>query len=412
MNAPSLATGSAGARPSILILIALAAVSPLGINMYLPSMPGMARSFGVDFATVQLTLSLYFAAVACGQLVVGPLSDRFGRRPVVLAGLALFVTGSLICLAAPTIWILIAGRVIQALGGCAGLALSRAIVRDIYPRDEAASMLGYVIMGMAIAPMIAPSIGGLLDVLYGWQATFAFLALFGGAVLVFALTTLHETAPARSGSPDTGALIRSYRLLVASPAFWGYTLTIAFSSAVFFAFLSGASYVMVDILGRSPAEYGLYFVVVSGGYVVGNFTSGRFARHLGPHRMMLGGVLLSLASVAVMAGAFAAGWIAPLTLFGPMFFVGAGNGFVMPNGIAGAVSVRPEVAGAAAGLSGSFQIGGGALVTPVVGALLDDSVWPLVGVMATCALLALATLCLLRRRPPPAPPARSVSPPA
>ncbi|MFA7670371.1 MAG: MFS transporter, partial [Burkholderiaceae bacterium] len=163
----------------LLMLIAVAAVSPLGINLYLPSMPGMTVALGVDYAAVQFTLSVYLAAVALGQLVIGPISDRYGRRPVLLGGLIMFVLGSVVCMLAPSIGVLNVGRVIQALGGCAGIALSRAIVRDLYDRTQAASMIGYVTMGMAVAPMVAPTIGGLLEALHGWRAAFGFLALFG-----------------------------------------------------------------------------------------------------------------------------------------------------------------------------------------------------------------------------------------
>ena len=168
MTRTNVAAVQPAAKPSfIALLIAVSAVSPLGINMYLPSMPGMARAFGVDFATIQLTLSLYLAAMAFGQLVIGPLSDRFGRRPVLLIGLTVFVLGSIVCLTAPTVGLLIFGRVVQAIGGCAGITLSRAIVRDLYARNQVASMIGYVTMGMAVAPMIAQTIGGVLETLYG-----------------------------------------------------------------------------------------------------------------------------------------------------------------------------------------------------------------------------------------------------
>ena len=188
--------------PRMALLIAIAAVSPLGINLYLPSMPGMARALGVDFTTIQLTLSLYLAAMAVGQLIIGPLSDRFGRRPVLLIGLTVFVIGSLICLAAQNVGLLIFGRVVQAFGGTAGITLSRAIVRDLYGRNQVASMIGYVTMGMAVAPMIAPTIGGVLETLFGWRASFAFLMVFGGLALLFAFWHLSETNRNR-GSAET-----------------------------------------------------------------------------------------------------------------------------------------------------------------------------------------------------------------
>jgi DHA1 family bicyclomycin/chloramphenicol resistance-like MFS transporter len=387
--------------PSIALLIAVAAVSPLGINMYLPSMPGMARAFGVDFTTIQLTLSLYLAAMALGQLIVGSLSDRFGRRPVLLIGLLVFVIGSLICLSAQNVGVLIVGRIVQAVGGCAGITLSRAIVRDLYERNQVASMIGYVTMGMAVAPMLAPTIGGVLDTFYGWRASFAFLMIFGAAALLFAFLFLAETNRNRGVAGSVRQLWSSYSVLFRSRLFWGYTLAASFISAVFFAFVAGAPYVMIELMGRSPAEYGFYFAIVPSGYILGNFITGRFANRIGPNRMIIIGTIMALISVAAMAGIFATGVLHPVALFGPMFFIGAGNGLVLPSGIAGAVSVKPDVAGAAAGLSGSIQIGFGALVAPLIGATLDTTIWPLIVIMAVCSLLAIASFTLVVGRHKP-----------
>ena len=396
MTRTNVAAVQPAAKPSfIALLIAVSAVSPLGINMYLPSMPSMARAFGVDFATIQLTFSLYLAAMAFGQLIIGPLSDRFGRRPVLLAGLTVFVLGSLVCLTAPSVGLLIFGRVVQAIGGCAGITLSRAIVRDLYGRNQVASMIGYVTMGMAVAPMIAPTIGGILETLYGWRASFVFLIVFGALALLFASWQLHETNHNRGSTGSARQLLHSYLSLFQTRLFWGYSLTASFVSAVFFAFVAGAPYVMIELMGRSPAEYGFYFAIVPSGYILGNFASGRFAGEVGPNRMILTGTSVTLASVAAMAMAFAMGSLHPAALFVPMFFIGVGNGLVLPSGIAGAVSVRPEVAGAAAGLSGSLQIGFGALVAPAVGATLNSTVWPLIAIMAVCSLLAIASFGLV-----------------
>ncbi|MXQ12207.1 multidrug effflux MFS transporter [Microvirga makkahensis] len=399
MTHTSAAARQPAAKPSfIALLIAASAVSPLGINMYLPSMPGMARAFGVDFATIQLTLSLYLAAMAIGQLIIGPLSDRFGRRPMLLAGLLVFVFGSFVCLTAQNVGMLIIGRIVQAIGGCAGITLSRAIVRDLYGRNQVASMIGYVTMGMAVAPMIAPTIGGVLETLYGWRASFVFLMVFGSLILVVAYWQLRETNHNRDAAGSVRHLMHSYLTLFGSRLFWGYTLSASFVSAVFFAFVAGAPYVMIELMGRSPAEYGFYFAIVPSGYILGNFASGRFAGRIGPNRMILAGTLVTLASVASMAVTFALGFLHPVALFAPMFFIGLGNGLVLPSGIAGAVSVKPEVAGAAAGLSGSLQIGFGALVAPVVGATLGATVWPLITIMVVCALFALASFGLVAER--------------
>ncbi|MFC1459997.1 multidrug effflux MFS transporter [Microvirga arabica] len=403
MNHHNAAVAGPAVKPGLIaLLIAVSAVSPLGINMYLPSMPGMARALGVDFTTIQLTLSLYLGAMALGQLIIGPLSDRFGRRPVLLIGLLTFVAGSILCLLAQSIGVLIFGRIVQAIGGCAGITLSRAIVRDLYGRNQVASMIAYVTMGMAVAPMIAPTIGGLLETFFGWRASFAFLIVFGGLALVFAYWWLRETNHNRASGEAVRELLQGYGSLFRSRLFWGYTLVTSFVSAMFFAFLAGAPYVMIELLGRSPAEYGFYFAMVPCGYILGNFVTGRIAGTMGPNRMILAGTLLSLVSIAAMAVLIASGFLVPVALFGPMLFIGVANGLVLPSGIAGAVSVRPDLAGAASGLSGSFQIGFGALVAPVVGAALSSTVWPLISIMTICSMLAIASLALVAGQRVPA----------
>jgi MFS transporter, DHA1 family, multidrug resistance protein len=403
MNHTTAAVAQRAASPGfIALLIAVSAVSPLGINMYLPSMPGMARALGVDFTTIQLTLSLYLGAMAVGQLVIGPLSDRFGRRPVLLIGLFTFVVGSAICLLAQSIGVLIFGRIVQAIGGCAGITLSRAIVRDLYGRNQVASMIAYVTMGMAVAPMIAPTIGGLLETFFGWRASFAFLIGFGGLALLFAYWRLDETNHSRSAGESVRELLKGYGSLFRSRQFWGYTLVTSFVSAMFFAFLAGAPYVMIELLGRSPAEYGFYFALVPCGYMLGNFATGRIAGTMGPNRMILAGIMLSLASIAAMAALIAAGFLVPVALFGPMLFIGVANGLVLPSGIAGAVSVRPDLAGAASGLTGSLQIGFGALVAPIVGAALGSTAWPLIAIMAICSCLAIVSFALVAGQRAPA----------
>jgi len=387
------------------MLILVAAISPLGINLYLPSMPEMARSLQVDFAAVQVSLSVYLAAVAVGQLVVGPLSDHYGRRPVLLAGLALFVLGSVLCAVAPDPLVLNLGRIVQGFGGCAGIALSRAIVRDLYDRQRAASMIGYVAMGMSVAPMVAPTIGGVLESVFGWRASFVFLGGFGLVTLVVVFSLLHETLPAKRGlatpvADDAGTvsrLLSGYAFLLRSRPFWGYAMATSFTSGVFYAFIAGAAYVMIEMMGRSPVEYGIYFGLVAVGYIVGNFVSARFGQRVGHARLIRVGLGMAPACVAAMALCFAWDWLHPMALFGPMFMVGMANGLVMPGCIAGAVSVRPEAAGAASGLAGSIQIGLGALIAPLVGAIMGTSVWPLVAVMMACAVLALGVFRLTRR---------------
>ncbi len=394
----TLGSATAPARRSfILLLVTVAAVSPLGINLYLPSMPGMASALGVDYAAIQFTLSVYIAAVAAGQLVIGPISDRYGRRPVLLGGLALFVVGSVICMLAPNIGTLVAGRVIQALGGCAGIALSRAIVRDLYDRDHAASMIGYVTMGTAVAPMVAPTIGGVLEAAFDWRSGFAFLTVFGIGALWATYHRLHETAPRVGEASSASALARDYGALLRSRLFWGYALTASGTAAAFFAFVGGGAYVVINLMGKTPVEYGMYFALVTLGYMLGNFGSGRYATRFGPLRMMHVGLVVAMTAAFVMAGLYWAGVMHPMAIFLPMLLLAMGNGLTLPSCIAGAVSVNPQVAGAASGLSGSIQMGVGAVVATVVGLQLQGSAWPLIAALVGCTVFSFVSLRLLVR---------------
>ncbi|MAA99887.1 MAG: MFS transporter permease [Stappia sp.] len=392
----SLPTDVAARRPTIALLVAVSAVNPLALNIYLPSMPSLAGVFDTSAGVVQLILSLYLAAVAVAQIAIGPLSDRHGRRPVLVWGLGIFVIGSLVCALADTISVMIAGRVLQAVGGCAGIVLGRAIVRDLYDRSQAASMIGYVTMGLAVAPMIGPAIGGLLHEQFGWRTNSWLMLVAGLAVFAWAYFELHETNHARVREGGLRGLARTYAVLLRSPLFLAYATTAAFTSGVFFTFLGGAPFVSVKLLDMTPSEYGFYFMMVAGGYIVGNWLSGRFSARVGLGRMINAGNVTVVIAVGAIAASFGLGYIHPLSLFLPMFLVGIGNGMTLPNAIAGAVSVRPDLAGAASGFSGSLQIGAGAVASALCGWLLSGvlwpgTIWPMVLVMASsCVVTVIA----------------------
>ena len=375
--------------PHILTLVLAASTGALAINIFLPSLPGIARHFDADYAVVQLTVSLYLAATAIFQLGIGPASDRFGRRPVMLACFGLFMVGSLATIMAPTIEFLLAARVLQAFAA-AGIVLSRAIVRDTVSTEDAASQIGYVTMGMAVVPMIAPAIGGMLDEAYGWQAAFMLTLGFGAVAFLVVFLDLGETNHHRSSSMI--AQFRTYPVLFRSRRFWGYTLTAAFTSGTFFAFLGGGPYVATEILGLRPSQYGLYFALLSAGYMAGNFLSGRYARRIGINLMMLAGNVVTAIGMIVSLCLFSAGFDHPLSLFGPVAVVGVGNGLTLPSANAGIVSVRPQLAGSASGLGGALQIGGGATLSVLAGALLtpQSGPFPLLWVMLVSALGAIA----------------------
>ncbi|TWH01260.1 DHA1 family bicyclomycin/chloramphenicol resistance-like MFS transporter [Mesorhizobium sp. J18] len=375
--------------PHILTLVTATATGAVAMNVFLPSLPGMARHFEADYGVVQLAVSLYLAAMAVLQLGIGPASDRFGRRPVMLVSFAIFILSTAAAVAAPTIEFLLGCRILQAFAA-SGMVLSRAIVRDTVGPDEAASRIGYITMGMALAPMIGPVIGGVLDELYGWQATFMLMLAFGLIAFAVVFFDLGETNMAASSS--IAEQMGNYPQLFGSRRFWGYTATAAFTSGSFFAFLGGGPYVATEILHLSPSGYGLYFVLLSVGYMLGNYASARHSRTVGINRMMLLGNVISTVGVLLSMSLFAAGYFHALALFGPIFFVGVGNGVTMPNANAGIVSVRPHLAGSASGLGGALQIGGGAALSVAAGALLsqESGPSPLLWVMLVSSLAAVA----------------------
>lgn len=375
-------------RPSLLILVAVTAVNPLALNLYVPSMPSVQSEFGAAASAVQLTLSLGLLGTAIIQLLIGPLSDQYGRRPVLLSGLVIAVLASFYCALAPSLDSLIVGRVLQVAGGAAGLVLGRAIVRDTHSTNEAASMLGYVTMGMAMAPMIGPIIGGLLDDLFSWRAGFHFSGLFALIVLIAAWFNLRETNQHIGQAKRPSDLLRDYRHLLGLRPFWVYTAVSACSAASFFSFLGGAPYVSRSLFDMSPTEYGLYFVLVAGGYSLGNFFSGRYSAMVGLFRMMLIGNLITLFACGSLVILSLVSLESPQILFSAMFFLGIGNGVTLPNSNAGVVSVLPRLAGSASGLSGSLVTMVSAAASYLVALVLSDTMLPMALFMSSFALLA------------------------
>jgi len=394
-------TLSAHPWPLLALLIAATAVGPLSLNILAPALPNLIVTFGAPAGTVQLTLSLYLLGMAISQLVLGPLSDRFGRRPVMLAGLALTVVASFAALATSSIGGLIVARTCQAFGATTGIVIGRAVIRDLYDRDRAASMIGWVTMAMVIAPMIAPIIGGALDTVLGWRAIFAFVGLFAGTVLCWIAWRLPETREVATGE-GLGHFFAVAAGLLASRRFLGYALAAALNAAMFYTFLGGAPHVVVTIMHRTSVEYGIWFLAISATYMVGNFTAGRWSSRYGVDAMVRYGV-----AVTVLGAAVGIVWIliephgGPHVIFAPQMIIGFASGFMLPNAIAGAVSVRPQAAGAASGLVGFTQMGLGAASAQLIGHLLEGAATALplaLVVLALCALSLVAFFGLMRRR--------------
>ena len=383
--------------PHIFTLILLTGLGALSLNMFLPSLPRMADHFATDYTLMQLSVALYLAVNAGLQILIGPISDRYGRRPVLLWGVGIFLVATIGCIFAPNIEVFLFFRMMQAVV-VAGLVLGRAVVRDMYPADQAASQIGYVTMGMAVAPMIGPAIGGVLDEAFGWQSNFWLLFGLGALVLWLTWRDLGETA--RASSSSFAAQFRQYPELFASRRFWGYCLASAFASGAFFAYLGGAPYVGSVVFGLSPAEVGLYFGAPALGYFFGNWVSGRYSMRVGINMMILVGAVVSAAGLVLSLVLFALGLKTALVFFGFMTFVGFGNGMVMPNATSGMLSVRPHLAGTASGLGGAIMVGGGAALSALAGLMLTESrgAYPLLWLMLSASLLAVVAILYTIRR--------------
>lgn len=383
--------------PKIATLILLAGLSALTMNIFLPSLPGMADYFGVSYGLMQQSVPLYLALSAGLQIVIGPISDRFGRRKVLIGSLVLFLIATVGTLLAPTAGVFLAFRMAQAVIA-SGMVLSRAVVRDMVADEKAASMIGYVTMGMSLVPMIGPVIGGMLDDAYGWKANFALLLGLGIGVLALVWADLGETAALRRTS--LVAQIRTYPALLTSRRYWGYTLAAAFASGCFFAYLGGAPFVGDRIFHLSSTHVGTLFALTAIGYAAGNFVAGRYSVRVGMNRMVLLGTLVTSFGLSLLALLTWAGLSGPTVFFGLTVFMGLGNGICLPNANAGMLSVKPELAGTASGLGGAILIGGGAGLAAIAGALLHPGAteMPLILLMLASSLASVvATLFVIHR---------------
>ncbi|WP_193366643.1 multidrug effflux MFS transporter [Pelagibius marinus] len=386
------------------LLTAMVALGPISTDLYLPSLPAIGRDFGVTNAEVQLTLSIFLAGFAFSQLAYGPLSDRFGRRPVILGGLALYLLATLVCAFATGIEVLVLARFFQAVGACVGPVLGRAVVRDIYGRERAARMLSYMGMAMALAPAFGPILGGFLEVWFGWRANFAVLGIFAAATLAAALMTLPETNQWKS--PDAtrpGHILGNYRALLRHRSYLGYVIITACTYSGIFSFISGSSFVLIGLLGLTPDVYGFCFAAIVVGYMIGTFLSGRLTVKLGLERMVQLGTAVQVAGGLAGLALYFAGIVTVPGIVGPVMVFMAGTGLAMPNAQAGAIGPFPQMAGSASALLGFFQMGLAALVGIAVGHGSGESAFAMMAAIALVALGgALAYWLVVHPAPRPA----------
>ncbi len=385
-------------RAPFLLLVALTACGTLGMHVIIPALPATARALDMSISTTQLTITLYLTGLAFGQLFYGPVSDRFGRRPVLLAGLTLFTLASILTACAPTAAVLIGARVLQSIGGCAGLVLGRAAVRDGATPDKAAGQLAMLTLVMSMVPAIAPAIGGYLTAFIHWRASYVFLAILGGLTLLVTFLMLPETNQTRGSGSSSRTLLSGYAVLVRSRAFLGYAVGGACSTTSFYAFMSASPFIFENLLHRPTQEVGLYYILLMGGVGFGSFLANRLSRILSLRQGLRWANLLTIAGAVlfvlfdVLDVLTAPSVIAAVTLF----MIGAG--MASPFALAGSVSVNPRTIGAASGLYGFFQMGYGMLCTIVVETWHPGAVYPVAIIMLVSALAGQIIITLGTRR--------------
>ena len=371
-----------------LILSALVAIAPMSIDMYLPALPALERFFATDTASVQHTLASFFLGLTVGQLLYGPIADRYGRKPPLYFGLTLYVVASAACALAPTIGSLIGLRFLQALSGCAGMVVARAVVRDLYDRQESARVFSVLLMVMGIAPIVAPLAGGYLLTWFGWRSIFWVLALFGVACLVAVKTGLPETIPRDQPRIPLSKAMGNYAALLADRRYLGYALSGGFGQAGMFAYISGSPFVIIDLYGVPAHYFGWLFGLNATGIVAFTQLNRRLLLRYDSDRVLdfgnLTGFLMCIL-LLVMAWTNAAGLIGILV---PLFFVVSLRGLTFPNASAGAMAPFPEKAGSASALLGSVQFAIAAAASAAVGIFHDGTAVPMAAVVGTCGLLA------------------------
>lgn len=373
-------------------------LQPLSTDLYLPSLPHLANDFAVTPAAVQQTLSLFVIGFGGAQLISGPLSDRFGRRPVLLGGLALFVVASIGCAVAPTLPLLVAGRFLQALGCCTGVVVARAVVRDSYAPAEGARVIARASSLLSAAPLLGPILGGYLQVTFGWRAAFVTLVVFGAAVLAAAASHMTET----NVRPDREAtrprrLLRTYLHVARTPAFWAFTLPGALSYGAIFAFISGSSFVLIGVLGTGTELYGYLYAAGVLGYLSGTIVCRRLLGRIGLARTLALGTSVALAGGLLFVALGHAGYRHWLVVVVPQFMVMAAHGINFPCAQAGSVAPFPDRAGAAAGLFGAFSMAAALGVGIVVARSHDGTLMPLALITLAVTAVLFAVTRMLRK---------------
>ena len=382
--------------PLIALLAAVTAIGPFALQALSPALPALAADFKVPAAVAQLMLSLSLVAMAVSTLVWGPVSDRLGRRPVMLAGLVLAGFGSALAALAPELWVAILGRLMQAGGAVAGMVLARTVATDLYGKDRSAAVIGQITAAMVVAPMVAPALSGLIVESVGWRGIFALVAGAAFGLALWVRASLPETAP-RGRRESPLATLRAFGEISRLRAFWAHACFGAFSLAGFLFFVGAAPYVMEQAYGARPSVYGLFFIPLAATYMLANMACGRMTSRFGSRRMIIFGGGCTIVAMATGLVVMSLGVVDPLALIVPAFFRSIGAGLSVPNSIAGAVGAAPERAGAASGLLGFIQFLTAAVTTQIAGFLPHDIAAPTLAGMAVLSIIGLSGFLALER---------------
>ena len=364
----------------------------MSMNLFLPSLAHMADDFGVSYGVIQLSVGLYLALTGAAQIVLGPLADRIGRRPVLLGAFGIYVIASIGCALATGVVVFLACRMLQAVVYSA-VVLARTIVRDTMPEGRAAATIGYVTMGMAMVPMVSPTLGGLLEAGPGWRSGFWLMAAMGGVAFLLVHFRVRETR--RAGHASLRAQLAEYPDLLTDRRFWAYTVAMATSAGCYFAYLGGAPYLGREVFGLSPVTLGILFGATSLGYATGSLVSGRLSERRGIRAMIRAGTAVTTAAIALSLCLFLAGAGSAAVFFGLTILVGLGYGMSLPNATAGLMSGTPRLAASASGLGSATMILLGAVISVVAGIATESH--GAIGLLALQLALSGAGLVLFRR---------------
>jgi len=393
--------GAVGKRPNIVLLVALTGIGPLGTHIFVPALPDAARDLGVTSGAIQLTITAFLVGIATGQLIYGPLSDRFGRKPVLLGGFIFYLVATVLAALSWTLDMLVATRVLQALGGCSGLVLGRAIVRDSAAPDKAAALMSTMNFGLSLAPAVAPAIGGLLTAWFGWRGVLGALAVATSVLIGLAVFVLAETNQNRTQWGGIAPMLRSYGQLVRMASFRAFTICGAACTASAYAFFSASPFIFGEMLGRPIEEFGFYYFVLVAGFATGAVLAQRLARRSLSQTAILVGSSLCIAGSTGLMAIHLSGALSVVTILAPMFIFAIGGGLVGPHASVGAMNTAPRAIGAAAGLYGFWQMAFGAICTLVVSIWSNGTILPLAAVLVMSSVLGLLVMLRVTRAPHP-----------